>query len=45
MIDNKNKYLRRDICAESDSKYYKLVLNKLFGSASLNEMEAKHERT
>jgi hypothetical protein len=32
MIDNKSKYLRLALCAKADSKYYKLVLDKLFGS-------------
>jgi len=31
MIDNKCKYLRLALCAKADSKYYKLVLDKLFG--------------
>ena len=31
MIDNKTKTLRLKLCARADIKYYKLVLDNLFG--------------
>ena len=33
MIDNKTKTQRLKLCARADIKYYKLVLNNLFGAA------------
>ena len=31
MLDNKTKYKRLTLCVKADTKYYKLVLDNLFG--------------
>ena len=31
MVDNKSKYQRLTLCSKADTKYYKLVLDNLFG--------------
>jgi len=31
MIDNISKYQRLTLCSKADTKYYKLVLDNLFG--------------
>jgi len=45
MIDNKTKYQRVRLHRQTNRKYYRLVLNNIFGAYGRSQVEAHHERS